>query len=160
MFVPPPCLPPQQYPPLTSVPIQVVKSSPRHAVLQVPSDVGFVDSDDDCHKPTAILDVNVFGFLDPITNKFSVRPHSREFIMQLSRRYQLAVVSPCRGMTIQTGLFGLHYLLFVVEEGNLSQMITKHQLDGTNAVLVSTEAILSRYDMGGVRTIVAPPSSI
>ena len=115
--------------------MEVVSSSPSHAVLSVPRYIGFVKKCG-CNKPTIILAVEALGFVHVRTEKFVVRPHAAECILQLSRHYFLATVAKSRGATNNTGLFGCHDLLFTCEEGNLHQYLLDHQLDDTNSFIL------------------------
>lgn len=117
--------------------MEVVSSSPNHAVLQIPEYIGFLGAHHPV-KPVIIMSVSIFGFINKHTNKFRARPHSSEFILTLSRQYCLAAVSDRLGACCQSRLFGLHQLLFTSEEGDLHQHITKHGLNGHNSFILST----------------------
>ena len=87
--------------------LEVVKSSPRHAVVQVPPYIDFLVPST-TSKSVAIINVNILGFIDKTTSKFRVRPHAHEFVLMISRKYHLATVSTSRGMTIRSTMFGLY----------------------------------------------------
>ena len=124
--------------------MEVMSSSPRHALLQIPKDVGFTSRDP--VKKVVLLCVHVFGFVHPRTHKFILRPHAREFILQISRHYQLAAVSSSRGLALRSGLFSAHPLLFMVEEENeLESYLLKYHLDRTNSFILD---ISRNTDMG------------
>ena len=133
--------------------LEVISSSPTHmqvryahehaqthityafTQLQVPTDVSFAKSRIH-NRPTIILAVEVFGFLHVNTEKFIVRPSAPEFLLQVSRHYNIATVSRVRGSTNKTGLFGMYPLLFTCEEGNLPRYLADHQLDSSNAFIL------------------------
>ena len=112
--------------------LQVESSSPRHAILEVPTDIGFVSTPDDT-RPVAILVIDALGFFHSKTNKFMCRPHAFEFILEISRVYRLATTSNSRGVSLAARLFGVFDLLFVAEENNLGHHVSTNDLDNTNA---------------------------
>ena len=116
--------------------MEVQSSSPRHAVLQIPPDVGFLDESK--HDNVIILNVSALGFVDSYTNKFRARPQAAEFILQMNRIFTIATVADRRGDTIKCGLFNMYSVLFSSEEEDLYTHIQTHHLDDTNAFILDT----------------------
>ena len=150
--------------------MEVISSSPHHAMLSVPQYIGYTKNKT-CDRPTIILSIETLGFVHDHTEKFIPRPHDVEFILHLSRHYSVVTVVKSRGETNKTGLFGAYPLLFAFEEGNFQQYLLDHQLDDTNSFIldvidnhdyenVSVEILcISRYSKRNIKDIELKTSS-
>ena len=110
-----------------------MSTTPKHVLLQMPTDVGVLDSRT---KPVCIVSVQSLGFFHERTEKFHARPGAVEFLFGLHRKYNLGVVSHEVGRTIDTDLFGVHNVLFVSEEDDLHEHLCEYSLDSTNAFIL------------------------
>jgi hypothetical protein len=124
-----------------------VSTTPKHVLLQIPRDVGVLDT---VTKSVAIISVQSLGFFHSRTEKFHVRPGVTEFLFGLQREYNLAIVSHDVGRTIATGLFGVYNVLFVSEGDDLHDHLCEYQLDSTNAFIVDTSDHSDMYDIGTI----------
>lgn len=101
-------------------------------------------------KPVAIVSVQSVGFFHERTEKFHARPGVVEFLFGLQRKYNLAIVSHVVGSTMDTGLFGVHNVLFVSEGDDLQDHVRENALDSTNAFILDTIDHSDKYDIGSI----------
>lgn len=118
--------------------LEVVSSFPTKATLTTPFAIGFMKPLDR-KRSVVIIDMRVLGFVESRTDKFRARPHAVEFVLQLSRHHHLATVSPVRGVTMKSRMFGIHSVLFVAEEGDLQHWLTTYHLDSTNTFIIGAK---------------------
>ena len=118
--------------------LEVVSSSPKHAVVQVPRHIGYCLTSELRTKPVLVVNPLCLGFVDKRTEIFRTRPHAREFLLLCSRVFQLTTVCPSRAIDIRSGCFSIYYLLFSSEMDNLGHHLMKYNLDSTNTIILDT----------------------
>ena len=109
-----------------SLRLEVVSASLKHALLRVPTCVGFieVDCNDDQtmmdmlrRKPLAVINITSLGFFHKDTQKFVTRPFASAFVHVLHRHFHLATTCTCAGLTLRCKMFGAYPLMFCAEDG-------------------------------------------
>ena len=131
--------------------LEVVSSTPTNVLLQLPTDPGIITDQDRRKRVTAVVSMQILGFVHEHTDKFRVRPNAIEFLFELGRKYNLAIMSNTFGLIIQCGLFGVHELLFAAEDDDVDIYLSRHDLDRSNALILDVETLVNTPNIEIIR---------
>jgi hypothetical protein len=131
--------------------LEVVSSTPTNVLLQLPTDPGIIAAEDRRKRGTAVVGMQILGFVHEQTDKFRVRPNAIEFLFALSRKYNLAIMSNTFGLIMKCGLFGVHELLFAAEDADVDPYLSRHDLDSSTAFILDVETLTNTPNIETIR---------